>query len=334
MAYFATRRYNYWGQLGILLVFLGGSFIVGGVLSLIPLLQRIPLSTLMTGGSGLMDKLLTPENATALRWNQFISTLFLFFLSSVFYAWVCHKRPFKHLGFAHYLDLKNAFLVLLIMMACLPVVGALQELTEMLPWSPGMRHTFKLAEDDYNRQVAIIARMDNFNDYIISIIMIAFLPAVFEETFFRGAVQNWLSRLTKKPYVAIILTAIVFSAVHGSYLGFLSRFALGAVLGWIYYRTGNIWLNIVGHFFNNAFAVTALYKISKATHKVDPSKIDEHYPIWVGLIGLVALFGLYKLFEEVNKHASYRPGEEVIMPGYEHIDNIFLDAEMNQSENK
>jgi membrane protease YdiL (CAAX protease family) len=220
------------------------------------------------------------------------------------------------------------------MMACLPVVGALQELTEMLPWSPAMRQTFKLAEEDYNKQVAVMARMNNFNDYIISVIVIAFLPAVFEETFFRGALQNWLSRWTKKPYLAIIVTAIVFSAVHGSYLGFLSRFALGVVLGWIFYRTGNIWLNIVGHFFNNAFAVTALYKISKATHQVDPSKIDDHYPVWVGLIGLVALTGLYKLFEMNNKQALDLPGEEVMMPGYEHIDNIFQDTSNNQTSNQ
>ena len=92
--------------------------------------------------------------------------------------------------------------------------------------------------------------------------VIAFLPALFEETLFRGGMQNLFSRWFKKPLLAIVVTSIIFSAIHGSYLGFLSRFALGFLLGWIYYRTGNIWLNIIGHFFNNAFARLKLQSVS------------------------------------------------------------------------
>ena len=41
--------------------------------------------------------------------------------------------------------------------------------------------------------------MDNFSDYLIAMIMVAFLPALFEETLFRGGLQNLLSRWFKKP---------------------------------------------------------------------------------------------------------------------------------------
>ena len=76
---------NYWGQLGILLAFAGGGLILGGVASLIPLLTKMKISDLFGASSaGIMDKLFTPENAGALRWSQFISTLFLFFLPPVF----------------------------------------------------------------------------------------------------------------------------------------------------------------------------------------------------------------------------------------------------------
>jgi membrane protease YdiL (CAAX protease family) len=147
------------------------------------------------------------------------------------------------------------------MLAALPLVSALQDLTNLFPWSKATLLKFKLAEDAYNEQVAVIARMDNFTDYILSVVVIAFLPALFEETLFRGGIQNLLSRWFKKPVLAIIVTSIIFSAIHGSYLGFLSRFALGFVLGWIYYRTGNIWLNIIGHFFNNAFVAFNLERL-------------------------------------------------------------------------
>jgi membrane protease YdiL (CAAX protease family) len=209
------------------------------------------------------------------------------------------------------------------MLAALPVVSALQEITEMLPWSKATLLKFKEAETAYNKQVAIIARMEDFPDYLISVLVIAFLPAVFEEALFRGGIQNLFSRWFKLPVVAIIVTSIIFSAIHMSYLGFLSRFALGFVLGWIYYRTGNLWLSIIGHFFNNAFAVTVLYITSKPGEKIDPSKIEDHFPLWIGVAGLAAIYGLFILFEMASKKEIDRPGEEVKMPGVQYSNNPF-----------
>ena len=335
MAHFATKRFNYWGQLGVLTAFLGAGLIVGGFASLLPLLGKFNLKDFSGGSSAaIMDKLLVPQNATALRWMQFISTFFLFFLPPFFYALVCHKKPFMHLGFKHTVNVKQALVVVLIMLACLPIVGAMQELTEMLPWSKATLLHFKQAEDDYNKQVMVIARMDNFFDYLVSVVMIAFLPAVFEETLFRGGLQNLLSRWFKMPIVAVVITSVIFSAVHGSYLGFLSRFALGFVLGWVYYRTGNIWLNIIGHFFNNAFAVTALYISTKPGTAPDPSKIDDHFPLWIGLAGIAAVYGLFIFFEKLIKVDIDRPGEEVLIPGYIDSNNPFLTDNQNIDQPK
>ncbi|MBC7510039.1 MAG: CPBP family intramembrane metalloprotease [Ferruginibacter sp.] len=335
MAHFATKRFNYWGQLGVLTAFLGAGLIVGGFASLLPLLGKFNIKDFSGGSSAaIMDKLLVPQNATALRWMQFISTFFLFFLPPFFYAIVCHKKPFMHLGFKHTVNVKQALIVVLIMLACLPIVGAMQELTEMLPWSKATLLHFKQAEEDYNKQVMVIARMDSFFDYLVSVVMIAFLPAVFEETLFRGGLQNLLSRWFKMPIVAVVITSIIFSAVHGSYLGFLSRFVLGFVLGWVYYRTGNIWLNIIGHFFNNAFAVTALYISTKPGAAPDPSKIDDHFPLWIGLAGIAAVYGLFIFFEKLIKDDIDRPGEEVLIPGYIDSNNPFLIDNQNIDQPK
>ena len=314
MAHFASNKFNYWGQLGILLLLLGVGMIAGSIASFIPLMGKINFHDLKSGSAGTMiEGILKPENANAIRWMQFLLTLFFFFLPPVAYALVCHSKPFVHLGFNHSIKISQILWVIAIMFVCLPLVASLQDLTEMLPWSKATLLKFKLAEDDYNKQVAVIARMNNVWDYFISVLVIALLPAVFEETLFRGGLQNLLSRWIKMPIVAIIITSIIFSAVHGSYLGFLSRFALGFVLGWIYYRTGNIWLNIVGHFFNNGLAITALYMSSTPGKSVDLSKMDEHFPLWVGALSLAAVIFLFKYFENDNKDVIDRPGREVLM---------------------
>jgi membrane protease YdiL (CAAX protease family) len=323
MAYPASKQFSYIAQLSILVAFIGAGILIGMFASLIPLLGKINLTAVMQGSSkDIMSDILKPENATALRWTQFISTLFMIFLPTVFYAWLCHKKAFTHLGYEHKPDVKEIGLVLVIMFAAMPLVAVLSDLTEMLPLSKATLQHFKQAEDEYNKEVSVIARMNNVWDYISSMVVIAFLPALFEETLFRGALQNLLSRWTKMPILSIVISAAIFSAVHGSYLGFLSRFVLGFILGWFYYRTGNIWLNITGHFFNNALAVTALYITTKPNVPLDPLQTDTHFPLWIGLVSLAAVYGLLQLFDIVSKKDIDHPGEEVLITAYN--DNPFL----------
>jgi len=303
MAYLATKRISYWGQLGILAAFTGAGLIVGGIVSLIPLAGKIDLKDFQgVSGRDIMSSLFVPKNANLLRWVQFLTTLFLFFLPPVFYAWVCHKKAFTHLGFRNKVTASQFLIVILIMIAAIPLSESLGELTQMLPFSKRVFDFFQKAEDEYMKQVLVIGRMNNFIDYLVSLVMLAVLPAVFEETFFRGALQNFLSRWWKMPVLSIIITAIIFSIVHGSYIGFLSRVALGFILGWMYYRTGNIWLNIIAHAMNNAVSLTVLYV-----------KFDGSIPFWWGFVSVPVICGLFILFDRVSQYQVNKPGEEVII---------------------
>jgi membrane protease YdiL (CAAX protease family) len=314
MAYPATKKMTYWGQLGILAAFTGAGLMIGGIVSLIPLLGKMDIKAFQgLSSKEVMNSLLVPENANLLRWVQFITTLFLFFLPSVFYAWLCHKKAFTHLGFRNKVTLPQFLIVIFIMIAALPLVSALAELTKMLPFSKLTFEKFEKAEEEYNKQVAIIGRMDSLGDYILSLIMLAILPAMFEETIFRGGLQNLLSRWWKAPIISIIVTAIIFSIVHGSYFGFLSRAVLGFLLGWMYYRTGNLWLNIIAHAANNAFAVTMIYLMHLKDPKMDVAKADVNLSVWWGLISLAVIYGLFILFEKVSQYQINKPGEEVII---------------------
>jgi uncharacterized protein len=331
MAHYATNRFNYWTQFGILTAFCGVGIILGGILSW-PLMGKVDLSGSGGNAAALMDKILKPENATAIRWMQLITTAFLFFIPAVMYAWLCHIKPFKHLGFKNQVNIRQLIILVLIVLAVSPAVDMLQQITQLFPWSKATLVKFKSAEDDYFKQVIVIARMDNFFDYIISMIMVALLPAVFEEILFRGALQNLLSRWFKAPVLAIIITSIIFSAIHGSYLGFLSRFALGFVLGWMYYRTGNIWLNIIMHFLNNGIAITFLYFSTKPGTKMDPSKMEDHFPLWLGLISIAIVTGLFIYFDKISKKDIDRPGEEVLIPYYKISSNPFENDIANTEE--
>ena len=314
MAHLALKRVSYFGQFGILLGLIGAGLVVASVASLIPLLTQPGASEIFSGSSeDIMDKLFVPENAGILRVVQFLSALFLFFLPPILYAKICHKRSFTHLGFRHKVTPTQGLIVMLLMIGCLPLVGMLSQLTEMLPFSEATMKKFKLVEEEYAKQISVIGRMNNFLDFLASLFMLAILPAVFEETLFRGAAQNLLTRWFKAPIVAIVVTSLIFSAVHFSYLGFLSRFVLGFILGWMYYRTGNLWLSIIGHVTNNAVALIVLYVMKLNDPSIDLTKADPELPLWVGFVSVAVVALLLVAFEAVSKYQVKDPGKEQVM---------------------
>jgi uncharacterized protein len=325
MAHIATKRFSYWGQLGILMALAGVGLMIGGVASIIPLLGKMDFSQLKSfSGQSFMDAILKPENANALRLMQFISTLFFFFLPAFFYAKICHKNALQHLGFIKMPHIKQLILVGAIMFFALFIVGALGEIWHQIPFPKNWQAQFKAAEEAYNKQMQVMARMNGVGDYILSILIVALLPAVFEEAIFRGALQNLLSRWIKAPVWAIVITAIIFSAIHGSYDGFVPRFVLGFILGWLFYRTGNIWVNIAAHFLNNAIGITMLYFYSKPNQPTDLSKLDDRFPIWLGAVGVITVIALLIAFDKTSKDEINRPGEEALLPGYINTNNPFI----------
>jgi membrane protease YdiL (CAAX protease family) len=125
--------------------------------------------------------------------------------------------------------------------------------------------------------------------------VLAIVPALFEEFFFRGCLQQIMIALTKNAFVGIMITAILFSAIHLSFYGFLPRVFLGVLLGYIFYYSKNLWLSIIAHFLNNAFSVTVLYSLSRSG-KLTPDAMEDSYPLYYGLVGGITLILLFIAF--------------------------------------
>lgn len=114
-------------------------------------------------------------------------------------------------------------------------------------------------EDNLARMTEFLTTFNSVGEFFIGMIVIAVIPAIGEEFVFRGLIQNELYRGSKNIHVAIWVSAILFSAIHMQFFGFIPRLLLGALFGYMYHWSGNLWVPIIAHFFNNGFSLTMLY---------------------------------------------------------------------------
>ena len=247
--------------------------------------------------SQVLKKINLPEFTDASRILNTLAAMFSFLLPALVLAKLVSNRPFSQLGFSSSINAKQVFLLVVITFASMVLSGALGELNEIIPIPAKWFAKAKAMEDDYKATMMVMANMKNNVDYILSLLVMAAAPALVEEVLFRGGFQQVLIGWTKNKWAGIILTSVIFSAIHFSYFGFLPRLGLGIVLGLVFFYSKNIWLNILLHFLNNAFVVTQLYAVSRQGKSIQ-KPMDESMPLWLGAIALVVLWILFRTFEK------------------------------------
>ena len=109
-------------------------------------------------------------------------------------------------------------------------------------------------------------------DLMLQLLLVALVPAICEEFFFRGALQQILQAWFRNMHVAVVVTALLFSLAHGDVNGLVPRFVLGLLLGYFFASSGSIVVNICAHFFNNAMVVVLYYLYHNQQIFIDPSE--------------------------------------------------------------
>ena len=138
---------------------------------------------------------------------------------------------------------------------------------------------------------------------LVNLLLMAVLPALSEEITFRGVLQQLLtaphrlspfaSRLS--PHLAIWLTAIIFSAIHMQFYGFVPRMLMGALFGYMMVWTGSLWVPMLMHFVNNGMAVLLYFMASRAGWDMDKvDAIGAGNTLWLGIVSIVlTVVGIY-----------------------------------------
>lgn len=266
----------------LILLFCGGA-IIASILTLTA--QTLSASAIMSAG---MSRLV-----------QTISSLCLFLLPAMGMALLCDMAPRRYLSLNPVRDEWSWLLVLASMFLIASPINFLAMLNQQLELPAFMApvERWMRAQEDLAQQLTESMIGDGGTRLlIVNLVVMAVCPAITEEFFFRGALQRLIGKWSHNPHLVIWSVAILFSAFHLQFYGFIPRMLLGAYFGYLLLWSRSIWVPVFAHFVNNATAVIGMSDPDMRESALVTGEIPHELILQYGLGAFISLL----LFIGVN----------------------------------
>ena len=263
--------------------------------------QFLTLIGLSLAGINLLDfsnpnNLLNPDSPFPLYTLLAVSSLGTFLLPAILldrYDKQISYFPMEKRNSLTYLGLIFGFLLV-----CNPLMELISNLNMQMQLPEAFRNIefwMREKEDGMAQLTEQLVMVDSMTLLLVNLVVMAIIPAIVEEFYFRGSLQNIANRIFGNGHAAIWITAIIFSAIHVQFYGFFPRMFLGVIFGYAFYWTNNIWIPIFGHFLNNA-SVTIIafiyHKNGKSFEDLQSSGIFSA-PLYIISFVLTLVVGYY-----------------------------------------
>lgn len=242
------------------------------------------------------------NNMVVMKWLQLIQTAFTFVLPAFLLAHFVGQG----VSYLKFTPIRSSLMwlgVILLMPLALPAVNWLKSLNDMvvLPhfmsgvelWMQQMEHQSEVLTDKF-------LSVSSYSGLALNLLVMAAIPALGEELFFRGILQTVLGEKLNR-HLAVWITAFIFSAIHLQFYGFLPRFLLGAALGYLFLFSGSIWASIVAHFINNALAVLLFFLTFNGYLTFDMDALGTQNTWWLGFLSLTLVCLLFYRLNRIKE---------------------------------
>ena len=285
-----------------------GIFKDSGVLA--KLLQLIAVFVFVMIATLLVTVLVTTgdmNDMSNVKVMQLIQSFGLFVIPPFVMASLWSNNAFEFLRLKSTLRWTTVFYVVAFMLVAIPFINMLSWLNQQIILPEALSEIEKMMQSSEVQIAEITEKMLNVSTLgalLFNVFLVAVVPALGEELFFRGTIQRLLSDW-KGALFAIWITAFVFSAIHMQFYGFLPRMLLGAFLGYLLLWSGSLWLLIIAHFVNNSVAVVFYYLKFNGVKVIDVETIGTDDTLWLGIIsGIVCVFLGFLIRKNTRKATS------------------------------
>ncbi|MCQ2342454.1 MAG: CPBP family intramembrane metalloprotease [Paludibacteraceae bacterium] len=256
----------------------------------------IVLGLLASGSSMLIANGMDIQQPHAMRWLLVYQDVFIFILPSVLTVCYWSSTPGQWLHINQPTHSPLALYAILLMIVALPGNNLLAWINQQIVLPDGLSALEQWMRQQEDASQAVLDRLmadSRLGNFLLNLTVMAILAAISEELLFRGVLQG----VMKHTQAAIWITAIIFSAIHMQFYGFIPRMLMGALFGYMLVWSKNLWLPVLMHCTNNA-AICILYYIAQV-HDIDTKSMDTFGTgdtLWIGIVSLIAVIaGIYFL---------------------------------------
>jgi uncharacterized protein len=230
----------------------------------------------------------TEQGLMGIRILQSFQTIGIFIFPSLVLAFLVSYNPWGFLGFRK-ISIRLILLSSLFMIVSLPGINFLASINALVPMPQWMLNMERTAMEITNA----LLKTHSPTLLFLNIIVVAVLPALGEELFFRGVIQPYVCKIVKNTFWGILIASAFFSAIHLQFQGFIPRLLLGMMFGYLYVWSGSIWLPIAIHFINNAAATVLYYFVGLGSLPTTIESFGEIEGQWgIGLVSILAASAL------------------------------------------
>ena len=143
------------------------------------------------------------------------------------------------------------------------------------------------------------------DNMFLAFLTVAIAASILEEVLFRGIILDGFLK-NYSPWKAIFWSATLFGLVHMNPYQFLLALLIGMVMGWIYWKTGSLWLCILVHFVNNSFGFIVGWflglNIKEMTSTRELMNGDQQYMMLLGMAAVAVVVSIYMLHRKMENH--------------------------------
>ena len=198
--------------------------------------------------------------------------------------------------------------VIVLYIVAVPLVAWLVKINENVRFPESLQtleNALKSIQDSATEMTEKFMNVSTIGGILVNIFVMAIVPAVSEEMLFRGCIQKTLTDKMRNKFLAILISAFIFSAAHLEFYGLLPRFILGIILGYVFYYTGNILMSMLLHFINNSIAVIAGYIQFHLNNGVEPETMFTTPPTWMIVSSAVLTVALLIILGRNRKQEDF-----------------------------
>ena len=162
----------------------------------------------------------------------------------------------------------------------------------------------------YDWYTDVLKEIGSMGNNPIGALCICLIGPILEEVVFRGAILRRLLETSWKPWVAILVSAIIFAIAHGNLVQGGAALVLGCAMGCVYYYTRSLWPCIFIHVLNNTTSTVLSWTLAGTPY-------EDIGAIPIGANVILAVAGVVLIYFAVQKIAKMTQNRTPLPPPIE-----------------